>query len=57
MVVRCLICNRPLRDADSIKRKIGPTCLRRLNEVRRLHKRKKIEKLKGQITMFEVIKK
>jgi hypothetical protein len=50
---RCLICNRKLKDKVSIQRKIGPTCFNRLKKVKQMYKRKRPEKVKGQISLFD----
>lgn len=52
-MVKCLICNRPLKDAVSIKRQIGPTCFQRLEKVKQMYKPKRAEKIKGQISLFD----
>lgn len=62
-ITRCLVCNRKLNDSESIRRKIGPACWRRLQRLTKEEKAKKkakreankrkAEMLKGQITMFE----
>jgi hypothetical protein len=58
---KCLICNRRLKDEESITRKIGPTCWHRLQKVAKEDRAKRKAKLKlkknvlkGQVTMFEV---
>jgi hypothetical protein len=54
-MAKCLVCHRTLKDADSIARGIGPTCLKRINQVRKMYKRKpKIKEVKGQINLFEM---
>jgi hypothetical protein len=39
--MRCLICNRTLKDPESIARKIGPTCFNRLMKFTKEEKQKK----------------
>ena len=63
LIERCLICHRKLNDPESIARKIGPTCFKRLMKVTKEQKEKrkakeatiklKNIKVKGQINMFE----
>lgn len=52
-MVKCLICNRPLHDEVSIKRQIGPTCFKRLEKVKQMYKPKRVEKIKGQLSLFD----
>jgi hypothetical protein len=56
-MTKCLICNRTLKDKASIERQIGPTCMRRLNMVKKMYKRKKPDKIRGQISLFDKEKK
>lgn len=58
---RCLICHRKLRDSESIARKIGPTCWKRIEKVAKEEKAKrkarlklKNNQIKGQISLFEM---
>lgn len=53
-MVRCLVCHRVLKDPESIQRGIGPTCLWRINQVRKMYKKAKPKELKGQISLFEM---
>lgn len=54
---RCEICNRVLKDKESIKRMIGPTCWRKIGgkEGRKMRNEQKvvIEEIPGQINLFE----
>jgi hypothetical protein len=62
---RCLICHRRLRDAESISRRIGPTCFKRLQKVTDQEKQKKRQQrevlkqkasiVKNQINVFEIL--
>ena len=58
--VRCIVCNRPLKDSLSRKIKCGPKCLKILNEARNMYKSKnkkhKRTELVGQINLFEEVK-
>lgn len=53
--MRCLICGRELKDEESIKRHIGPTCWARIQQIAReqAEAKKKKKEIKGQINMFE----
>jgi len=61
--MRCLVCNRTLKDKESIARKIGPTCFSRLmkfNKEEKLKKKHRLELKKlakgdipGQLNLFE----
>ena len=60
-IERCLICHRKLKDSLSQKRKIGPTCWKRLQKVtneeckkKAIIRSKKANLIPGQITMWEV---
>ena len=59
-IERCLICHRKLKDPISQKRKIGPTCWKRVQKVvneerkkKAARRSKKAEMIQGQITMWE----
>jgi hypothetical protein len=58
---RCLVCHRKLKSEKSKEIGIGPVCLSRINKVAKKQKqrhkekieRKKIAKVKGQISIFD----
>lgn len=58
---RCLICHRKLKDDESKRRKIGPTCWKRVMKVaaeekakrRARREHKKEIKIPGQMNLFE----
>jgi hypothetical protein len=58
---RCLICNRKLKDEESIERKIGPSCWQVILKLAKEEKAKRKARLKfnknevkGQVTIFEM---
>jgi hypothetical protein len=64
MTDRCLICGRKLRDAESVARRIGSTCFRRLQKLtneekaKKRHRREQLKKSaveKNQVTVFEIL--
>jgi hypothetical protein len=59
---RCLVCGKPLKDEESISRKIGPTCWELVIKIAKEEKahRKVKQRLKalennGQVNFFKII--
>lgn len=64
MADRCLVCHRKLKDEESKRRGMGPTCWRRVMKVVKADKKRRKERrvlkkishqIEGQINLFDEI--